>query len=205
MVFLGILALSFYKKTSSPEDVLIRETFEKYKTAILNDQGEEAVKYVDSRTLKYYGNILESVKNDNKEKVNSLSISDRLSVLLIRQMASRQEIQSFDAKTFFVYFVNKGMVGKNGVANNSIGTIINSGNFAKGELVINKKNSTLYLHFYKENDMWKIDLTSLLTIANIAVQQVIKTVGQSEEEFIFSSIEMVTGKKPDESVWNPIK
>lgn len=45
------------------EENSVRNAFDSYKTAILNDKGEEAVNYVDSRTIQYYTDMLDLAKN----------------------------------------------------------------------------------------------------------------------------------------------
>ena len=62
------------------EEKLVKKSFDNYKTSILNDKGEKAVKYVDSRTIKFYSDILELVKTADSTKVETLSILDKLMV-----------------------------------------------------------------------------------------------------------------------------
>ena len=50
------------------EEKLVKKSFDNYKTSILNDKGEKAVKYIDSRTIKYYSEILELVKTADSVK-----------------------------------------------------------------------------------------------------------------------------------------
>ena len=45
-------ALTINVSGQNSEEKLVRKAFDSYKTSILNDKGEEAVKYVDKRTIK---------------------------------------------------------------------------------------------------------------------------------------------------------
>jgi hypothetical protein len=58
--------------------------------------------------------------------------------------------------------------------------------------------------FRKENNQWKLDLTSIFPVSQIAFQQAIEESGMSEDEFVFYLVEAVSESKVEESVWNPI-
>jgi hypothetical protein len=204
-ILVFLLLLTFHAFAQKGDEKLVRAAFDSYKSSILNDKGEEAVKYVDSRTVKYYSDILDLVKNADAEKIEQLPILDKLMVFSIRHRASKEEILSFDGKGLLVYAIKKGMVAKNSVANNSIGEVVIEGDFAKGKFVANGKETPLYFHFYKEENQWKVDLTSLFPVANAAVKKMADDSGQGESEYILSLLEMITGKKPAEEIWNPIQ
>ncbi|MFK7749820.1 MAG: hypothetical protein AB8B65_15600 [Kordia sp.] len=187
------------------EDELVRKSFENYKSAILNDKGEEAVKYVDSRTLKYYSEMLEKTKSADSLELNNLALMDKLMVLSIRHQTSKKEILSFDGKELLVYAIKEGMVGKNSVANNSIGDIKIDGTFAKGQLIVNGRKVPIYMHFYKEDDTWKIDLTSIFPPVANAFKKVQEQSGFDANEYILSLLEMVTGRKPGSEIWKKIE
>jgi len=187
------------------EEKLVRKSFDNYKSSILNDKGEEAVKYVDSRTIKYYSDILELVKTADSSKVGKLSILDKLMVFSIRHRTSKEDVLSFDGKTLFVFAIKSGMVGKNSVANSSIGDVTIDSLFAKGQFIANGNKAPLYFHFYKEEQLWKIDLTSLFPISTTAFKKMADDSGQNENEYLFSLLEMITGNKPNSQIWQPIK
>ncbi len=194
------------KKVNTVDETgAVKAAFDNYKTAILNDQGEEAVKHVDSRTIKYYGDMLELVKHANEAEVNALSAVDKMMVLTVRHRTSKEDILSFDGKELLVYAIKSGMVGKNSVSENTIGEITIDKNFAKGQLISKGQKAPFYFHFYKEDDQWKIDLTSIFAVATATFENVIQQSGQEENEFIFSILEMVSGKKPGPEVWEPVK
>jgi hypothetical protein len=187
------------------EAAAVKASFDNYKSAILNDQGEQAVRQVDDRTIKYYDNILEKVKTADSATVESLSLLDKIMVFSIRHRASEAEILSFDGPKLLVYAIQKGMVGKNSVVNNTIGEVSISGTFAKGQLVVNGKKAPFYFHFYKEQGLWKVDLTSIFPVASVAFKNVVDNSGQSENDFLFSLLEILTGKKPGPEIWLPTK
>jgi hypothetical protein len=185
------------------DEVAVRKSFTNYKTAILNDKGEEAVNFVDAKTIEYYGYILEKVKTADSAQVESLSLLDKLMVFIIRHRASKDEIVSFDGKGLLVYAIKKGMVGKNSVMNNSIGEVTVDGCFAKGRFVSLGQETPLYFHFNKEGNHWKVDLTSVFPASTMAFRKMIEESDKPENEFLFSMLEMFTGKKPGPEIWTP--
>ena len=203
LTFFFALTISAFGQKN--EEELVRKAFDSYKSAILNDKGEEAVKFVDSRTIKYYNNVVDLVKNADSSKVETLSILDKLMVFSIRHRTSKEDILSFDGKTLLIYAIKSGMVGKNSVANNSIGEVTIDGNFAKGQFVVNGQKAPFYLHFYKEEQQWKMDLTSLFTVSTSAFKKMADDSGQNENEYLFDLLEIITGKKPGPGIWQPIK
>ena len=202
ILFFALINITLGQKA---EQDLVRKAFDSYKSAILNDKGEEAVKFVDSRTIKYYNDILDVVKNADSAKVETHSILDKIMVFSIRHRTSKEDILSFDGKSLLIYAIKSGMVGKNSVANNSIGDVTIDGNFAKGQFVVSGQKAPFYLHFYKEDQQWKIDLTSLFPISTSALKKMADDSGKNENDYIFELLEMITGTKPGQGIWQPIK
>lgn len=183
----------------------IQDCFKGYKSAILNDKGEKAVEFVDSRTIKYYSDILERTKNADSIAIEELNIMDKLMVFSIRHRTSKEDILSFDGRQLLVHAIQKGMVGKGSVANTEIGEVSVNEQFAKGQFVSNGTPAPIYFHFYEEDGAWKVDLTSIYPIAIQAFQQMVDESGEDENESLFSILEMVTGEKPNEQIWQTIE
>jgi hypothetical protein len=200
-----LFSLTTFCNGQKKEEKLVREAFDLYKSAILNDKGDEAVKYVDSRTIKYYSDVLELVKNADSTQVTSLSLLDKLMVFSIRHRTAKEDILSFDGKGLLVYAIKSGMVGKNSVVNNAVGEVIIDNDFAKGQFIVNGQKAPFYFHFYKESGQWKIDLTSIFSVSTIAIKKVVDDSGQNENEYLFSLLEMLTGKKPGQEIWEKVE
>ncbi len=190
--------------SQNKEAKLVQKSFDDYKSAILNDKGEEAVNFVDSRTIKYYSEILDKSKNADSTTVSSMGLMDKLMVLTIRHKTSKQDILSFDGKGLLVYAINEGMVGKGSVMNTSIGEVEIDGTFAKGQFISNGEIAPFHFNFYKEDNAWKVDLTSIFSIGTTAFRTMQKESGYEENEYLFMLLEYMTGKKPGVEIWNTI-
>jgi hypothetical protein len=196
-----ILSTSIY---SQSDKELVLETFNSYKNAVLTDKGDVASGLVDSRTINYYSGILEKTKTADSLQVNSLGIIDKLTVLTMRHRASKKELLGFKGKDLLIYAINNGMVGKEGVASAELGDVVTNGDFSKAELIINGQKTSFYYHFYKEDKMWKLDITHLFSVGSMSFKQIIKNSGKTENEFIIYILERLTGKKPSKDIWKPI-
>lgn len=187
------------------EEQAVKSAFEKYRSDILNDLGEEAYKDIDSRTVKYYDDLLVWIKKADSLKIETFSILDKMTVLIMRNKMLKEDLLAMDGKKLFVYAVNNGMVGKGSVSNNSIGKVTVNGNFASGQFISKGKETEVYFHFYKEEGTWKVDLTSLFPISILALDKVIADSGKSENEFLLPLIEASIGKKLDSTSWKPLQ
>lgn len=201
ILFISIGTFTFAQKG---EEKLVRECFEKYRTDLLNDDGVAAAEDVSSKTLQYYTDLLELTKTADSSKIETLSVMDKMMVLILRLKISKEEILSLDGKGLFIYAVNKGMVGKGSVANNTIGEIKINKDFATGQFIAKGKPSEIYFEFYKEGS-WKLDITSLFPMAIMVFDKMITDSGKSKNEFLLPLIEASTSKKVASETWLPLK
>jgi hypothetical protein len=54
-------------------------------------------------------------------------------------------------------------------------------------------------------EQWTLDLTSLFPLSNTAFRNLIEESGENENEFLFSVLESLTGKRPGAEIWQKIK
>jgi hypothetical protein len=201
ILFLFILTNLVVAQENEAE--LIRKNFDSYKAFLYNGNGGEVANLIDSQTIKYYGDIIELVKNADSLKVESLSLLDKITVLLVRQSVSKENILTFDGKALLIHAINNGMIDKTSARSFTIGDITVDNNFAKGQIIANGTASPLFLNFYKENGQWKFDLTSLFPIGIPALQKLEKELG--ERGFIDAMLSAGNGNKQSQNVWRPIR
>jgi len=201
---LTLLIISCNNQTKD-DQIDVKECFEGYKSSILASKGDEAVKWVDKNTLNYYDKMLKLSISGDSATVNNLGILDKLTVLTVRHRIPKEEVLKMDGNSFFIYAINSGMVGKNSVMTIEIGDIEISGDFAKGQILANGQKASLYFQFNKENNKWKIDITSIFSASIVGLKQVIKNNGLTENDFILNGLEGLTGRRPDLSIWRPLK
>ena len=194
----------------------IRKVFEVYTTSIINEDYAKAVDCLDSRSVAYNEYLLNNIKNSDSLFLNTLSIMDRISILLVRTIATKSEINSFDGKSIYEWMLMKGFVDKSDVANSSIGEISIINNIAQGELInenikkmiLNKelmKENIPKITFYFENNKWKFNTISIQIIAEPLFNKMATESGLDENTFILKAIQLNTGIFPNKEVWKPIQ
>lgn len=178
--------------------------FQTYKTAILNDDAETAFESVDSNTIQYYADMLDYALHLSEEQTRQLRLIDLLTVLAVRHRVPDDVARSMNPETFFKYGVSNGWVGKNSVMGLEVVRVDIDGDFAITRVAANGVESPAAFHFHREGGTWKLDLTSIMAVSNLALTQVAEQQGLTEAELLFSLLESVSGKKVDESIWQPI-
>lgn len=186
------------------ETEAVKTCFDTYKAALLAGSGTEAVAVIDQNTLDYYRAILDHTLRSDSATVAGLNFMDKLIVIRVRDLMTFTEVSALDENSFFVYAVDNGMIGKEGVANLELGTVELNGSSAKGQVIAGGQPAPIYFDFHNEEGLWKIDLTSIFGISQAALQTVIEDSGMTENEFIFQILEMLNGKQPGIEVWQPL-
>ncbi|WP_207420243.1 hypothetical protein [Desertivirga brevis] len=202
VTFLFLITVQLFAQT--PQQ-LVKASFDNYKKAILTDNAKAALAEVDSRTKKYYQELLVKTKMLDSVGVNKLPVVDKFTVLVIRHKLSKEEILRMQGTDLFLYAIESGMVGKSSVSDNSIGNVTIAGDFAKGQLVSKGKAVPFFIHFYKEDSKWRFNLTSLFPLANMSFKKLVEDSGKTQNEFLFYMMELMTGAKPEASVWRPVQ
>ncbi len=200
---IGLILISI-KSYSQSDKELVLKSFDNYKNAILTDKGEIAADFVDSRTMNYYSIILDKVKTADSIEIESMGLLDKLSVLTMRHRVPKKDLLSFNGKSLFIYAIDNGMVGKNSVANAELGDVVTNGDFSKAEFVVSGQKTPFFFHFYREDKIWKIDITHIFSLGTAGFKKIIQESGESENDFLTNILEMLTGKKPKEDIWKPI-
>ncbi|KOH45033.1 hypothetical protein [Sunxiuqinia dokdonensis] len=196
-----ILTVSIYAQANDEE--LIRTCFDRYRHFLLAENGEEAIKFVDSHSIDYYGDLQELAKNADSLTIESLPIFDRVMVLTVRVMVPKEDILEFDGQSLLTYAINNGMIGKQNQGSLMIGQVNVDQNSAQGKLLLDQIESPYSVHFNKENGEWKYDLTSLFPLADSYIRKMTDEFG---EKWMINAIVSAMAKENNKNnLWNPIK
>ncbi|MEM0965481.1 MAG: hypothetical protein AAGJ81_04965 [Verrucomicrobiota bacterium] len=190
--------------SSDPENASVKQAFEDYKSAILNDDAETAYGLVNENTKAWYGETLDRVLTSNRDQIMELGVLDKIQVILIRHRVPREEILQMTPESLFKYAASRGWVGKNSVSGLGIGKIDVQRDFATGVVRTNGEDSPIRFHFYKEDGVWRIDLTELNKWGEAALITQIKQSRQDELDYIFTLVQFASGKPVQESIWKPL-
>ncbi|MCA4899838.1 MAG: hypothetical protein ACK514_06160 [Bacteroidota bacterium] len=187
------------------ENELVRNSFNNYKKSILEGSGKEAIKYVNIKTIDYYDKELDLAVNGDSSAVSQLGVMDKLTVFIARHRIPKEDLINMTGRDFFIYAVDNGMIGKNSVVTTQIGDVNVKANFANGQMISNGQKTPLYFQFSKEENEWKIDLTSIFPQVNFGLTKMLSEQGLTDNDFIFQTLESLTGRKVTNDIWRSLK
>ncbi len=185
---------------ATPADV--EAALEKYRIAILNADPEAAYQSIDTNTKAYYDQLFDDVAFATADQVHAKPLLDRVTIVMTRHRIPVEELQNLDGPSLFKYAVANDWVGKGSVAATAITDIRITGDTATTKLMMGGQVAPFGFTFRKEQGEWKIDLTSVMPMANSAFEQTIQAAGLQENAFIFQSVEAASGHPVDPSVWD---
>ncbi|HEY5551625.1 MAG TPA: hypothetical protein VIK52_07045 [Opitutaceae bacterium] len=182
----------------------VRKAFDDYKAAILEQRGTEAAELVTRRTLEEYQKYRDWALFAPRITVQELSLLNRFQVAIVRHRVPTELLQGMDGRMLFAYAVDHDWIGKNGVIRLSIGEVEIASGRATAVVVLGGNPTEMRFQFRKEEDKWRFDLVYLMQLSNTALAQSIKAKGLSEDGVIFQLLETVSGRKVDDSIWDPL-
>lgn len=212
---LFMFTLSSCNDNLTLEKRAVRKCFDDYRKSIIDDRFYETASFLDTRTIKYYDNIADVVRNGDSIAISKLKITDQIAILMTRVTAENELIQKFDGRSIFSFFIEHNFINKDEMLNVWIGDVEIDENFAKGQIdsenlkkitsddAVRKKVNP-YLNFYKENGKWKMNTLSIMKIAEPFFKKSIAEKGITVSEFLFSGVEEKTGIRPSSEIWKPI-
>lgn len=195
--------ISFIASANEPEAAV--KTFEDYKSAILEQKGQVAVGLVTKRTVDEYQNYVDWALSADRKTLESLSFINRFQVLLLKHRIPPDTLKQLDGRSVFAYAVDRDWIGKNGVIRTTLGKVDVANDRATAEVLIGGKAAANRFQFRKEDGTWKFDLIQVIRDTDQTLKAAAKQRGVTEEEFMFSLIETVSGRKVGDSIWNPIQ
>lgn len=192
------------RESDAQESALVRACFDGYKEAILDQDGDRAVGMVDETTLKYYGRMRELALHGKHEDVRDLSTTNKLMVLMLRHLIPLDALTEMTSESLFVYAVGNGWIGRASVISNEVGDIGVGGTSATGVHVFQGQETPFKWIFRKEEGGWKINLTSMMVMGDQALKMAVRKSGLPENDFLFSVLESVSGRRVQDTVWQPL-
>ncbi len=183
---------------------IVRENFNAYKYALLNDLGREASELVSARTLAYYDEILALALHGSESQIKALPAFDKLVVLTIRHNIPGSKLTTLSAREVFAYGIREEWISKNKIAPFGLGEIGVYGSYATANVVRGDQNTDRYLEFRKENDIWRINLLPLIEESKLAFTTNVARSQQDENTIIVSMLETMSGNKVDKNIWQPV-
>lgn len=188
---------------AASEDANVRKAFDGYKYAVLNELGEDASQLVTQSTIDYFGEMQQLALHGSGTDVRAQSIVNQMQILTFRHRMHAEQLKLMSPRKVFVYAVDQGWVGKNGVVTLDSGPVSVSGDIATIDIFKNGIPTGLKFRLQREAGSWKLDLMPILALGNQAFKLIAKQQRISEEYLVLSLLESVSGQRVPDSIWNP--
>jgi hypothetical protein len=181
----------------------VHKAYAKYQLALLSNSSENGAEAVDRGTIAYYQRMRDLALEGSEPVVRALPLMDKIVVLRLRHEVPLSELKAMDGKSTVGYAIRQGWVGKANVGGSDLGDVTVDGNVARGPIVLGGKASPVQLEFRKEEGRWRVSLTSLFAIGQLALSGLQRNSGLDEDAFILQLLGDVSKRPVDASVWKP--
>jgi len=204
-VVFGASGMACNRTTGTSEEKSVAQIWEAYRSAVLKADGKTAVDCVSSNTIELYQEYRDLAVSGDKKSIESQSMVNRMQILLMRHRIDPKLLRAMDGAAVFAHAVDKNWIGKNGVIRAGLEDISVSGSRATAKVTADGKSTGEHFHFVKEAESWKYDLGPTIKGADQALQQLARQKGLSDNEYIFSMISSLSGRKVTEAIWSPVE
>ena len=193
------------KHATAPEAQRIQLVFEKYTAAIKTGQGNEALKYISQITIDYYDSLIYHALYSGEKELSKINIVTRTAILRMRHTQPLSYWDTMTAKKMLSQMWSK---PEQPSENHKIvlADCKIEKNKATCTLQLNGQSTDMQSIFNKENNEWKIDITSINAKGIQIFNNDIAHRGISETEYILMVIEKLDGiSVPIEDLYKPLK
>lgn len=192
-------------KAQNKDSAIVASVFNQYKNAVQTNDGALAYNLIDSNTVNWYADMLELVKTADSSTVSKLNLNDKLMVLVSRQTINHDSLNKFNTRNFFEYSINKSKGTINSGSAVQLGAIEIDNGIAKAKVQATPQGDSIVMIFRYQDNSWKYDLTSIFDSTSQLLKKMIINIGISENEYALYVLEQISGIKPPNEVWSPIK
>lgn len=189
----------------SPEVAAVRQLFERYKTALLDGDGEVASALVDAATLEYFEEIKRLTVEGDASAIGERPFVDRLLIVTMRHELPPETLADMGLEDLLRHAVEAGWIGKQSIRQLGIGDIEVAGDEATGVAVTTGLQTAdaepLYYRFVREDEEWRFRFSSLVESINGVVAQLTAQLGTDEDDLIFLLVEQLSGRQVLPEIW----
>lgn len=195
-----LAVLLFPALARSDDDTAVRQTFERYRQALLAGDGAAAWACVDARTRQYYDDLVRHALTSTRAELDKLEPGYRFMVLRIRLEANRSTLGMMKGRDAFLLAVERGMISRSSVeAISELAQVRSDGRLAGASLLADPE--TPVFAFVREDREWKLALWQTFDMLEDAFAEMIKQSGHSENEFLKALLAKVTTVRVDDRVF----
>jgi hypothetical protein len=202
-VFSVVLLLLPFAVAATPVDD-VKQSFQTYKTAIIDADGEAAAEVVTEASHDYFRKLADQALTLDWAGLHAIHLGDRVYSMLLRHTLERSQLESMSGEELVSYAVDEGWIGRENATQLQLGNYEVEGETASGTIMRPDGGATSFkMQFVKEDGRWLLDLVALMNLTRAAFDFTIQQSGLSEDDFVIRMLEAGTGRKPGPEIWSP--
>jgi hypothetical protein len=186
------------------DELAVRQSFDRYRTAALEKDGEAALAEIASTVYPFYDQARGDALTASDDQVRGLTVAEQLTIYVLRGSIEPEVLRTATPPELVVAAVEAGLVGEQGVQNTDLGEVEVLGNTASGQVLSNGQPSRLRFSFVREDGRWKLDLLPVLQLANGAFAGLAKEQGTTVNELIDQLLQSLYGPTKARDVRSPV-
>ncbi len=191
-------------RAETPDSAAIRQIFTEYRQSIVDRDGQKAASLVTGATLKYAEKVRDRALSMPERKLRFLPLMDISAALLARFQADPSALKRMSGHDLLASVVTHGGFDPQFIDSLRIGelTVFTRWAFAP---VLGPDGRPIRFKFLfrREKGRWLVDLEPILRQLRVLTPLIARTMGKSDEEFVYFVLESSTGRKPTAAVWTP--
>lgn len=191
---------------AADDQAAVLKAYEFYRDALAELDGEQAAELVSEATIELYQQLRDHAVKSNRQTVEQLPLGSRMIVICLRHRVEPEKLHAMDGRAVFVYAVNQKWISKNSLAKFkfTVDQVDVAEDGRTAQAFPRGRDSDIRFSFVKEDERWRLDLRPILALADETFRSVARLFRSDENTMMLSTIQMVTGRKVDDSVWEPI-
>ncbi|CAM3026769.1 hypothetical protein SAXI111661_14905 [Saccharomonospora xinjiangensis] len=190
-------------QSRAADEQAIRDTFERYRTALREQDGESVTSLVTAGTLDYYGELAGLTATGGPEEIGARGMTDRMNVAMLRHRLGAGKAEGMDGKALLIFAAKGGLVDKSAVEDFSLGEITVRGDTAVAAVSPSHRDGPQLppRTFARESGQWRVDLLPMIENTDKTLAQLAEKYKLTEDEVIFKLVSAATGKQVGQSIF----
>ncbi|MGW6932737.1 hypothetical protein ACWGE0_21960 [Lentzea sp. NPDC054927] len=189
---------------SSGESQVVRTAFDTYIKAAVAQDGATAVSVLTESTFRVYDDFRKLALTGTEQEIVALTPGKQIVVYSMRGYLEPEVLRGASPKELVQAAIDEGMAADTSMSSDRLRKFTITGDNALGEVVLPERASPAYLRFARESGTWKFELLSALDIADIALGQVARNQGVTQDELIEQTLVSEYGAAGATEVRKPI-
>ncbi|MBN1180064.1 MAG: hypothetical protein JXD18_12700 [Anaerolineae bacterium] len=200
VVLMMLSACSGEDVTPAPDTATPTEVFEQYRSALIADDGQAALALMDSDTIAWYDRVVEEALTMPREELEALGYTEMFTILRVRQVFRRYEIEAMTGESLFVDMIDRGWTARSSVEGVRVAEEHVEGNRAWVSFQAAPTEPAMY--FDLEDGEWKIALSESFPLADEQFNQAMEGQEYIIETYVLEMLMTLTGLDVDEAIFD---